>query len=121
MKKILVLLITATMVSSAFAQYGNQRDAVFNNGRYEHERNNNRNSNYYSFSARERDMQIDQINREYDRKEREVRNRLFVSRSKKEKLMWELQEQRRNEIRNVYAKFNDRRNRYDDNDHKRHF
>ena len=92
MKKIFTLLVSVTLFASAFAQYktggdkdyGKGRDAVYSD-RYK--KDNDRGGNYYSFSARERDMQIAQINRDYDYKIREVKSRWFMPRFKKEEMI----------------------------------
>ncbi len=121
MKKIFTLLVSAFIVGSAFAQYdqGNQKgyghgnDMVYNsNDSWKHKKDHDS----YSFSKRERDMQIAQINREYDYKIEAVKNRYFMSRYRKERIINELQDQRKEEIRNVWMKFRDKRNRFDDDD-----
>jgi hypothetical protein len=128
MKKIFTLLVSVTLFASAFAQYrtggdkdfGNKgRDGVYNDG-YKKGNDRDRGDNYYSFSMRERDMQIAQINREYDRKIMEVRNRFFMPRYKKEQMVYQLNDQRNFEIKKVYARFSSRDNHYDDHDWRRH-
>lgn len=124
MKKIFTLLVSVTLFASAFAQYNNggnkdfgkSRDAVYSD-RYNND--HDRGGNSYSFSAKERDMQIAQINREYDRKVMEVRNRWFMSRFKKEQLIHRLNEERNDEIKRVYSKYS-MGNRYDDHHWGRH-
>jgi hypothetical protein len=116
MKKFIALLVTVTMVTAASAQYQTNRqwntrqdnDVVYNGTRYG---NNGYGPNSYAFSTRERDIQVAQINREYDRKIREISNRCFMSRYKKERMLYALEEQRRAELRRVYIRFNDRNNR----------
>jgi len=123
MKKIFTLLATVTMFASAsFAQYktgdkdfGNKgKDYGYSDG---YKKDNDRHDNYYSFSARERDMQIAQINREYDWKIQNVKSKYFMPRFKKEQQIRMLNEQRGYEIKKVYMKFSDRNNHYDDHDH----
>lgn len=126
MKKIFTLLVTVTIATSVFAQYNkpnNQKDfnpgkkeVVYNDGRFKND--DRRDNHFYSFSARERDMQIFQINREYNNKTQKVKNRLFVPRFKKEHIICELNHQREDEIKMVYRKFNDRNNRYNDRDNR---
>jgi hypothetical protein len=120
MKKIFTLMAAVMLVASAFAQYkpGNQggyessrdRDNAYNNRG--NKRDNDRRNNGYYFSARERDMQIARINREYDQKIHAVQNRVFMSPFKKQRIIRSLQDERRDEIRMVYAKFNDQRGRH---------
>ncbi len=116
MKKMIAVLITVAMFGVASAQYqtnrqwnhGNNNDVVYNGNR---QGNYGYGSNSYSFTTRERDIRVAEINREYDRKIREVSNRFFMARYKKERMIYALEEQRRDELRRVYAKFNDRNNR----------
>lgn len=125
MKKIFTLLVSITLFASAFAQYKNGGDKDFGKGRDavysdRYKKDNDRGGNYYSFSARERDMQIAQINREYDRKISDVKSRFFMPRFKKEQMIRHLNDQRSDEIKRVYFKFNSRDNHYDDHDWRRH-
>ncbi|MEO6721363.1 MAG: hypothetical protein ABIN67_13425 [Ferruginibacter sp.] len=127
MKKIITLFASVLLVASAFAQhdgnqkgYGNKndRDVVYNDGRYN--KNDNRRDGY-SFSKRERDMQINRINREYDNKINAVRHKWFMNNAKKQRMIWSLEEDRKNEIREVYVKFNHPSNRFEDRDRKRNW
>jgi len=128
MKKIITLLVSVTMVASVFAQYGGngQRDNGYGNGNKGNDVGFNDNrykkddghfNDSYAFSGREKDMQIAQINREYDFKIQSVKNKFFMPRFKKEQMIWKLEQQRRDEIKMVNMKFKNSRNRYDDYDH----
>ena len=119
MKKIITLFASVILVASAFAQYDrnqkgydrrNDRDVVYNDdyGRKEKHRGDS-----YSFTKRERDFQISKINREYNNRIDAVRTKWFMSRAKKERIIWSLEEERRNEIRKVYVRFNHPYNRAD--------
>lgn len=129
MKKTITLLATAAMFTTAsFAQhnqhrdnnYGNDRDrgGVVNNNRDRNDYGNERGT--YYFSAREKNMQISSINNDYYRRIESVKNKFFMNRSKKERLICSLEMQREAEIRSVIAKFNDRRNRFDRRDKRDH-
>ncbi len=128
MKKIFTLTAALTIFTTSFAQYkggvqkednySNRKDVAWDDKGYK--KDNDRFNGSYNFSTRERDMQIAQINREYDYKIREVKSRWLLSRYKKEDMIRSLNFQRQEEIRRVYARFSDRRNRYDDHDYKRH-
>ena len=115
MKKIFTLLVSVTMFASAFAQYktGDIKDGRYNKGNdvaYNNsgfKKDDKRSADFYSFSTRERDMQIAQINRDYDRKIADVKSRFFISRFKKDQMICQLNNQRNDEIKRVYAKFND--------------
>jgi hypothetical protein len=118
MKKIITLMGIVLLAASSFAQHnpGNQRnqddDVVYNDdGLKDH---HDRRYDRYHYNNRERDMQIANINQEYDRKTEEVKHRWFMSHSEKKELIYSLENKRRYEIRKLYAKSN---NRYDHNNH----
>jgi uncharacterized protein YxeA len=121
MKKIIAMLVAVMMITAVSAQYrtneqqgwdnDREKDVVTGNGRY---KNNDNRYGGYTFTAREMEMQIFRINREYDRRIQDVKNKFFMSRYKKEHAIMRLEAQRRDEIRSVYAKFNDSRNNCDD-------
>lgn len=119
MKKIFTLLFSTALLSTAFAQYGAKTGQDWNKGKDVYAANDNRghdHDNYggYYFTSRERDMQIAQINREYDSKIRSVRNQFFIGPFQKKRQISILENKRNNEISAVYAKFNDRRNQFGD-------
>ena len=90
--------------------YDNGRDVVYNKP-YD-------NDNRFVSVERRRDMEIAQINREYDFKIQKVRNSYFTSRWDKERQIRFLQAQRQQEIKMVYRKFSERRDRdFDRYDH----
>jgi hypothetical protein len=122
MKKMFTLVLTAILISgAAFAQYGPKDYGNNGNGNGNGRNtgwNDNKGDKYgkgaYYFSARDRDMEIADINREYDRKMQVVKNRFFMSRRQKEAQLCALDDQRKMEIKQVWAKFNDRKNKYGD-------
>ncbi len=119
MKKIITLLFTAALMTSAFAQYdpnndwgkNNKDDGYANDGKHKHDDDNRYKGRYY-FTPGERDMQIGQINREYDYRIQSVKNKFFMSWYQKKRQIEFLKDQRDSEIHRVYAKFNDPRNKY---------
>lgn len=124
MKTIIIFFASFALVASSFAQYnsGGQRDRRNDVG-YNDSRDNkhdDRHDNHdFKFSTRERDMQINQINRAYDNKIFDVQHKVFMSHNKKHRIVRSLEEQRRNEIKMVYVKFNHRNNNYYRNDKRR--
>ena len=147
MKKIFTLLFAVGMLAAAQAQPGNrdnrQPDRRDNapidrqdDGRFDNDKsfiainvsfdNDDRFGNSRFSNERKRDMEIAKINREYDYRIQRVKNNYFMSRWEKQRRISFLQEQRQQEIRMVYAKFNNRNkhdkrydrddNRYDRND-----
>ncbi len=127
MKKIFTLLFATAMLSTAFAQYG-QKDRTKENDVYvsndnrgfdKHDNDFDRNDKGYGrgayiFTAREKDMQIAQINREYAYKIQSVKNKPFMSWFQKKRIINNLEEQRENEIRQVMFKFNSPKNKFGD-------
>ncbi|MDO9373857.1 MAG: hypothetical protein V4725_12860 [Bacteroidota bacterium] len=130
MKKIITLVASVILVATAFAQpngraYGHDkdRDVVYNDSRYDRndDRRDDRRNNRYYFSKRDRDMQISQINRTYDQRINAVNSKWFASNGKKQRMMRELENERRYEIRKVYERYNHRSNSADDNDRRRNW
>lgn len=127
MKKIFTLLFAATLFTAANAQNGNrdnkqndQRDnqagygkpVATNNDRYD--RDDRRDYGKFSMERR-RDMQITQINREYDYKIQKVKSSFFMNRFEKQREIRFLEDKRRMEIKKVYMQFG--KGRYDDRDY----
>ena len=124
MKKTFTLLSIAILLTSGlFAQQnghrgyhdGNDNDYAVNNDW----RGRGDRGGYY-FTDREKDMQIRSINREYNGKIQSVKHRWFTGRERKQQMIWSLEQQRQAEIRSVYARFNDPRNRYERQDNRRY-
>jgi hypothetical protein len=125
MKKIFTLLFTTAMLSTAFAQYGqnDQRDRSRDNDVYAS--NNNRGNDHYDksygrgygtyvFTAREKNMQLEQIYSEYNYKIQSVKNKPFMAWYQKKRLINGLEAQRDAEICQVNDKFNSPKNQFGD-------
>lgn len=131
MKKIFTILCSTVFMASAFAQYGpkEQRDFAFNNDRDKGFRENgyskDRDDRTNFFDIREMNRQIAMINEKYDDMIIDVKHKFFMGHEKKERQIQWLQDQRRNEINCVIAKFKkfgDRDDdRFKDNDRDRHY
>ena len=142
MKKIFTLLVSTAMLSTAFAQYGQSGQRERGNDVYasnsnrdkdNHDRNYRHDDNYgrdyrgygretYVFSLREKDMQINQIYREYDYRIQSVKNKPFMAWFQKKRQINDLEAQRDAEICQVNDKFNSPKNQFGDygrNDKKR--
>lgn len=114
MKKMFTLVLTAVLLTgSVFAQYGPGKD-YSKDSRNTGWHDNDKKGGFYFYTARERDMDIAKINREYDRKINAVKNKFMMNRFQKQRQISFLEDERRDEIRMVFAKFNDRRNKGDD-------
>lgn len=138
MKKIFTLLVSTVMLSTAFAQYGqrDQRDKGRDDQVYasNSNRDNDRHDNKYRkdergyergtylFTLREKNMQIEQIYREYNYKIQSVKNKPFMAWFQKKRLINNLEAQRDAEICQVNDRFNSPKNlfgNYGRNDKKR--
>lgn len=133
MKKIFTLLFSIAMLSTAFAQYGqngrrDKHDDVYvSNGNpgYDKDYDRDRKEDYdldckghgrggYIFNAREKDMQIAQINREYAFRIQSVKNKYVMSWYQKKRIIINLDDQRDEEIFQVMRKFNSPKNKFGD-------
>lgn len=85
------------------------RDDESRDSRYDHRYNEQ-----YSFSIRERDAIIFNINQEYARRMDAVQCNRFMRNGEKRRALRSLEEQRNFEIRKVYERFNDNRNKFND-------
>jgi len=108
MKKTILLLATVISISTAFAQYNGNHTMVVaaSNKSFGYDKGT------YFFSAKDKDIQIAQINKDYDKKVLAVKMKLFIKRSQKDKMISDLQAQRNKEISAVNAKFYDRKNMF---------
>lgn len=122
MKKIFTLLVSIAMLSTAFAQFGqkgqrdydNSKDVAVNDFSHRPDKTDDWYRGEYYFTPRERDIEIARINREYDYRIQSVKNRLFMNGFQKRLQISYLQNQREKEIESVFAKFNDRKNKFND-------
>lgn len=122
MKKIFTLLVSTALLSTvAFAQYG-QRDrhddvVVVYGNHYEKDfgrdgRGFGRGA--YIFTAKERDIAIYQINREFSYRIQNVKNKFGMSWFHKKRLINNLEDERDAEIAEVWRKFNSKKNKFGD-------
>jgi hypothetical protein len=122
MKKIFTLLFATAMLSTAFAQYGQKgqkdqgknNDVYVSNNNYGNDRHDNDKFGGYIFTSREKDMQIAQINRDYDYKIESVKRQFFMNPFQKARQIKSLQSQRDCEISQVMQKFNNQKNQFGD-------
>ena len=127
MKKIFTFLFATSLLTTAFAQYdpkgdwdNNRGDGFERDNRSNHDKYDEGFKGTYYFTAAERDMQIAQINREYDYKIRSVKSKFFMDRFQKMRQVKYLEEQKYMRIQSVLARFGDRRNQFRDNSRKYH-
>jgi hypothetical protein len=136
MKRILTLFIALGALTAVQAQssrsypddrygrdviLGDRSDRTVHNdrndrydGRYEN------NSRYtYSFSAKERDKQIDRINRDYDKRIRQVERDRYIRSYEKSSQIRRIEDQKRQEIAQVWERFRSSNNMHADNRYQR--
>jgi hypothetical protein len=140
MKKIFTLLFAVGFLTAVNAQPGSRDNHQYNqgndqpNGQWDKSNgrdvagNNDRNGNDdrydkgYGSYGRDREMQLDRINRKYDFKIQQVRNDFFMRRYEKRRVISSLEEQRQQEIRMLYVRSGNNRDwhhdrGYDSNHH----
>jgi uncharacterized protein YxeA len=114
MKKTILLLATVLLVGTSFAQYNNKqmgqdKDYGYNKG-YDNDKFDRGHSKTYFFTAKERDMQIMQINKEYSKQIQSVKMKFFMPRGAKQRQIQFLEQKRDKEISMVWVKYNDQDN-----------
>jgi uncharacterized protein YxeA len=131
MKRILTLLFAVGAITVAQAQtsrypddrsgrdviLGDQNSRADRDDRdYRTNRTYENNSRYsYSLSARERDKQVDRVNRDYEKRIRQVERDRYLRSYEKSTQVRRLEEQRRQEISQVWDRFRSSYNRHSDN------
>jgi len=87
-------------------------DRANDNNRYDDHSNDNRKyDNSYVFTSREKDAQIARINWDFDSRVRAIESDRFLRNRQKRKEIEKVESDRSQTIRDVIAKFNDKRNR----------
>lgn len=123
MKRILTLLFAVGVITVVQAQnsrsypddrYG--RDVILGDRNDRNDRTYESNSRYNnSFSSKERDKQIDRINREYDKRIRQVEKDRYIRSYEKSAQIRRLEDQRRQEVAQVWQRFRGSYNQHADN------
>jgi hypothetical protein len=106
MKKILAVVFSLGLLSTAFAQGGHQRDRDMTYSKPTNPVYNDkygRNDGY--FSAREKDAQIARINREFDYKIMAIKRNRYMRNGEKNREIRQLERQRTQEIRELNQRF----------------
>jgi hypothetical protein len=109
MKKVFALVLALGAMSAVFAQrgydHGNESRDVILGQQNRSVYNNNRNNDGY-YSSRERDEQIDRINRTYNWKIESVRNDRHLRNAEKRREIRFLENERDTKIREVVERYN---------------
>ena len=115
MKKTILLLATVLTVGTSFAQYNNKQVSRDNDFGYSKGRDDKfDHGKVFFFTAKERDMQLAQIKRDYAQQVQQVKNKFFMSRMAKQRQVQLLEQKRDKEISQVWAKYYDKNNKGDD-------
>jgi len=119
MKKILAVVFSLGLLSTAFAQGGYPRSGGYDNGRPNnpvYKDRYDRNDNY--LSPRERDALIHRINRTFDYRIMAIQRSRFMRNAEKRREIRQLEIRRAQEIREVHQRFSRQRSNrdYDRND-----
>ena len=136
MKKLLVVLFSFGVVSTSLAQPGNysKNDRNDRNNDYKPNTQHSTQSDSrtvfkgddpgrksktgydsYGFSSREKNAQIQSINRDFDARIRSVKMKRFLSNNEKKRIIRNLENDREDSIRKVLARFNSPANHHYDN------
>jgi hypothetical protein len=127
MKKMFTLLVCIGLATVSFAQYRDSRDDNekrkdygYHDGRADRDDKRFDEHRYYE-AKREMERRIAEINRAYDRRINAVENDCFSSRFKKRRMIKELNERRRDDIRQVYERYSRGHNPFEGEGPKRHW
>lgn len=124
MKKIFTLFLFTAIVALSFAQntasrqrYGDENDFKRHDGWYD----NGRDKGSYYFSRRDMQAEINEINRFYDQKTEAVKCNWYIRGGKKHRILNEIECKRDEEIKEVYLKFKNPCNRFNNYDNHRNW
>jgi hypothetical protein len=125
MKKIFTVLLSVGVFATSFAQTGHQNKDKRNDQYVTTNSNNNfkkfddHRDAIYTFSAKERDMQIAKINSNFNLKVKSIVSNRRIKKSEKKVLIKKAQQEKEQQIDAVNAKFNCKFNTAF-NDHKKY-
>ena len=116
MKKIFTLLFASFIISSGslFAQSAIIFKPVVAGHAIVIKANFYRYDEMYSFTRYERDLRIQKINQEYNDALKDIVKMRFLNAAQKVQLIRTIESKRADQIKNVNARFNDSRNKYND-------
>ena len=124
MKKIFTLLLSVGAFATSFAQsgyhrHGNDKTVITSEKSDQYvttksdirsDKFDNHRDNIYSFSARERDQQIDKINYQYNYKVKSIQGRHNISSRQKKMMIQDAKWERNKKIQDVNSKFESKYN-----------
>ncbi len=113
MKKIFTLLLSVGAFATSFAQSGHQTNDKKSNQSVtntEYKKIDSHRDNIYTFSAKERDMQIAKINSNFNAKAKSIVSNRRIKKSEKKVLIQKAGKEKDQQIAAVNAKFNSKFN-----------
>ena len=117
MKKIITLLFSAGVFATSFAQTGSHQNNDKKNDQYvtttsntDFKKFDDHRNNIYTFSAKERDQQINKINNDFNFKIKSIQNNRHITRRNKNEMIKKAQEEKAQQIKMAEAKFNSKYN-----------
>ena len=113
MKKIFILLLSVGAFATSFAQTGHQANDKKSNQyvtNTQYKKIDSHRDNLYTFSAKERDMQIAKINSNFNLKVKSIVSNRRIKKSEKRMLIQKAQKEKDQQIDAVNAKFNSKFN-----------
>lgn len=115
MKKIITLVFCVGAFASSFAQSGShdrvdnkKKDQFVTNSSYT--KFDTHHNDVYNFSTKDRDVQINKINRDYNAKIKSVESNRYMKNRQKKNTIQKLQADKTQQIQIVNAKFNNKYN-----------
>jgi hypothetical protein len=112
MKKIITLLFCVGAFATSFAQY----NSGYKDDRYAYNENKHFGGN---FSPKDKEFQIEKINRDFDFKIHAIQNSWNLGRHQKKVIIRNLQKEKSRQIQMVNVQFHDRRRDYNNQWHGR--
>lgn len=113
MKKIFTLLFSISALATSFAQTGSHQIKKKSNQyvtNAEYKKIDSHRDNIYTFSAKERDVQMAKINKDYNFKMAAIKSNKRISRHNKKVLIQKAQLEKSQQIQEVNSKFNSKFN-----------
>ncbi|MEO8413581.1 MAG: hypothetical protein ABI472_07965 [Ginsengibacter sp.] len=117
MKKIITLLFSAGVFATSFAQNGSHQNNDKKNDQYVTTKSNtnlkkfgDHRNNIYTFSAKERDQQINKINHDVNFKIKSIQNNRHITRRNEKEMIKKAKEEKAQQIKMVDATFNSKYN-----------
>ncbi len=116
MKKIFTLLFSVGVFTTSFAQTGHQKndkkndEYVTTKSNADFKKFDGHRDNIYTFSAKEKDLQIAKINSKFNSKVKSIISNRRIKKSEKRVLIQKAQKEKEQQIEAVNAKFNSKYN-----------